>query len=716
MTGKGNRLSCILWFMSFIIGVCVGLFGLDTYFSVGVYVVAIIVDGGRMLKQNNGIIWSFEFAILLYNICFACMVTYFFKIANGDSYYTCTITQSWTNGSSGGESSTTTMIRLMPFTGFITSAVAIGIHVIFHFITLLLLIAISSKHVTCAPLQHCCCPNKSCFCCIFLFKFVPILTISIATWAFYDFMSFTDECSNDIYIWGILWYLVTSINIIALIFIIVKCCSVSEMTISNSYSYNYNYNQQLNISQLHCAEQDNHRQSQSESNVNACNQDDESKSGTKASISMSNESKLILFDMAKSKVNSTVEEFNHRCLIKYNMNTQTFLVTINATVTTISTLIIFFATYDDCVYTTTNSKGQTKIHLRESCAIRITSICIGITILIVVFLSNFIQRCKCYKKVKAKLSVKCSTFDLITSSFSDQNFRLIIVLKFAFFIVKPALISITKEKNEMVDLAINLTFTALTFLSVSVLAFATYNKKYKLLSLINLEIIHFGVKITNPHGFAKLHIYGYIFTVIQTYSISIIILIFLLASNNQMNKTFEWALVIYPPAGWLLFMKLYLNEVSQIIKALNVTQNINANKNKHRVEMVPRASMMSSSDLPGLSANLIERSENDVTDVRNCNDTDVGDSETTRQVFLHLRRLFFVQLTVVVCGLGSWIAYVWFIVARISVVTGDGQTYQFPNGWNFIWVWQLFMSLSMFIIMLKSMYHSSIASAAMNGN
>ena len=702
MTGKGNRLSCILWFISFIIGVCIGLFGLDTYFSVGVYVVAIIVDGRRMLKQNNGIIWSFQFAMLLYNICFACMVTYFFEIANGDYYYTCTITRSWTNGSNGGSSSITSDILLMPFTS------SIWIHVIFHFIMLLLLIAISSKYVTCGRLQHCCCPNKSCFCCIFLFKFVPILTISMASWAFYGFMSFTDKCSNDIYAWGILWYLVTSINIIALIFIIVKCCRVSEMTISNSYSYNHNYSQQLSISQLHCAEQDNHRQSQS--NVTACNQDDESTSGTKASISMSNESKLLLFDMAKSKLNSAVEEFNHRCLIKYNMNTQTFLVTVNATVTTISTLIIFFATYDDCVYTTTNSKGQTKIHLRESCAIRITSICIGITILIVVFLSNFIQRCKCYRKIKAKLSVKCSTFDLITSSFSDQNFRLIIVLKFGFFIVKPALISITKEKNEIADLAINLTFTALTFLSVTVLAFATYNKEYKLLSLINLQIIHFGVKIRNPHGFAKLHIYGYIFTVIQTYSISIIILIFLLASDNQMNKTFEWRLVIYPPGGWLLFMKLYLNEVSQIIEALNVTQNINANKNKHHVEMIPRASMISSIDLPGLSANLIETSENDAADVRT--DTNVGDSETARQVFLHLRRLFFLQLTVVVCGLGSWIAYVWFIVVKISVITGDGQTYQFPNGWNFIWVWQLFMSLSMFIIMLQSMYHSSIATSS----
>ena len=669
--------------------------------SIATYVIVVIVE----CRCIPGWKWH----ILCYKICIGSMLIYFFKLWNGLN----DIKQSCYTDHGSEEIVLGMQLAYLPppFTDFLfvddtcmSMVIIVSTHcLIFVLLEILPLHTKLLEHNPTSKVRT----NVSCFCCVFTIKFIPWYIIGYKSYWIFYYYSFLQQqeqseihwtCSNvgRILAWMFLSYSISWMDAIAVVIIANYC---SDTNINNNISNNSNDNIDKCIStgsRIRILNQ-NSIENKPETfllNVNAYDENPVNESKTPFTTCKT------LFNTTKSHLMRGVNKFNHRCLIRYNTTAQTFIVIVNALITTTATSIIFFATYNDCVYKELNSKGKMKTHFRASCSVRLISIGIGVGILIVVFFSYYIQRCQCYRFVKTKLFAKCGMFDLITTQFSDTNFRLIIVLKFAFFAVKPALIAITNEKDETISLIINLTFTGLTFLSVSVLAFATYNRKYRLLSMINVCIQPLDVKIVNPRYFAKLHIFGYILTVIQTYSVSIIILVFILASHNEMTKTFLWSMVVYPPGGWLLFMKLYLNEVSHLINALQFGLNVNVDVTNVKplpIQAQNRVSLLSDS-LSGLDQNDSHNMREGVDNIR--------------KVYIHLRRLLLFQGSVVVGSVFSIIAYGWCIGQRLTVVNSHKNLkyviIQSPDSWNVIWMWQLLISLSICIVMLCSINCSFI--------
>ena len=243
--------------------------------------------------------------------------------------------------------------------------------------------------------------------------------------------------------------------------------------------------------------------------------------------------------------------------------------------------------------------------------------------------------------------------------------------------VKPALIAATNEtgESEQVELVVNLTFTILTFISASTLAFATYNKKYKLLSL--LSNIKSPIKVRNANYFSKLHFVCYIVTVTQTYLISILILVFLIESGNNLNR-FNWVCVVYPPCGWLMVMKLYLNEVSHLINGIN--NNINFQNNINKIGLESRSK------------------QNNILNVTN------HDHEAKLgKISLHLRRLFLFQLIVVITSVISVLIYVDLIAKGEPMDKKNKQA-----SWDTIWILQLVISSAMMIVIMLTMISSFV--------
>lgn len=365
------------------------------------------------------------------------------------------------------------------------------------------------------------------------------------------------------------------------------------------------------------------------------------------------------------------DDLTKNCLQKYNITAQTLIVLANAIVTTTMTSVLFFMSIDDCIYTTTNKNGEKKSHFRSSCAVKLTSIGIGIAIIIVIFFTLCIKRCSCYKINKNKNN----WIYLILESLTDDHLRAIITLKFAFFIVKPALISSTQSEksSKTLELASNIIFSILIFVSVTVLAIATYDKQYKILSLISFQF----VKIKNSQFFARFHIFVYIITVLQTYAISTLILLFVLYADDNNINWFNWSWVIYPPCPWLFFIKLYLNEVSQLIKTLESVKITNDDKDE-------------------------------IGDENNSSkDIDIPNSIKI-QVVLYLRRLFWLQVSVLVLSVTSTVVYiVWIVIGKN--IDLYAQYYDYGQGnWPLLWIFQCLMSLMMVVIIVLTMIHSRI--------
>ena len=78
--------------------------------------------------------------------------------------------------------------------------------------------------------------------------------------------------------------------------------------------------------------------------------------------------------------------------------------------------------------------------------------------------------------------------------------------------------------------------------------------------------------------FGRTYIASYLVSIIATYSILIFVCIFTWTGDEGISK-FQWYYVIYPQCGWLLLIKLYHNEISQMIIALETNININGNSN-----------------------------------------------------------------------------------------------------------------------------------------
>ena len=153
-------------------------------------------------------------------------------------------------------------------------------------------------------------------------------------------------------------------------------------------------------------------------------------------------------------------------------------------------------------------------------------------------------------------------------SLKDEHYRGIILGKFLFWMIKPALIASTKS-NSLLNNIVDVTFVILLFITTTTLSYITFNKHYKYLNKLYF--------IKNNKYFVYLYTFNYIITIITTYSIVILVTIFKLYvytenKNDTIQNIFNWQYIVYPPCLWLLVTKLYFNEISNII---NIIDNYN---------------------------------------------------------------------------------------------------------------------------------------------
>ena len=152
----------------------------------------------------------------------------------------------------------------------------------------------------------------------------------------------------------------------------------------------------------------------------------------------------------------------------------------------------------------------------------------------------------------------------------------------------------------------------------------------------------------NTKLFSHTYICSYIISIISTYSIYILVIIF--AWNNNNMRRYHWEIVIYPQCLWLLPIKLYHNEISQII--------------------------------------------NVITDQRNTNDDNCAKMKN-KNIYLHVRRLFLMQFAVLILNLYVIVIYGYFLIDNHPIYKTSWRI-----GSSAVWTWQLFLSVSIFVVMV----------------
>lgn len=224
------------------------------------------------------------------------------------------------------------------------------------------------------------------------------------------------------------------------------------------------------------------------------------------------------------------------------------VATLNVLFTMVVTLvlIVIAATSEQSCY---EHKHGHQTSMRSTCSVKIVALVNGVLVLIALYLGFACTKC-CYKGDKN---------DYCAMSVSDTYFRFTMVLKFGYFCLKPYLIYQLSESDDilLVDIS-NIAVQCLLFLTTTAMAYVTFNKKYKLLSLINVQIIH------NSSLLAKTYIISYIIANITTYSIIIFVFVISCPFVSYDMDRYDWMNIVYPQCSWLLLIKLYHNEISQI--------------------------------------------------------------------------------------------------------------------------------------------------------
>ena len=215
--------------------------------------------------------------------------------------------------------------------------------------------------------------------------------------------------------------------------------------------------------------------------------------------------------------------------------------------------------------------------------------------------------------------------------------------------IKPALIAYTDSNHSILEYIFDIIFEALLLITTTTLAYITFNKKYKYLNKINF--------IKNSKYFSYLYIFNYIITLISTYSIAILVIIFDWVSNGDMNE-FNWEMVIYPQCCWLLFIKLYFNEISNIISMIETY-----NKQFH------------------------SNSSNKIDDIH-----------IKYRLIQSMNKLFIFQMSVIVGALISFVCYIGFAASTVTKHVRKGFKYK-NSSWDMVVYWQLLLSFIILVTM-----------------
>ena len=364
-------------------------------------------------------------------------------------------------------------------------------------------------------------------------------------------------------------------------------------------------------------------------------------------------------------------------LFEHNIDLGTLMAVINALISIVGTSITLIGK-------TAGGNGTCILHekeLKPDCAISVVTIAIGVFILLVIAFRYVIPKRKCFAKQEKK---KGLCFKIMWS-LVDEHLRGTIGVKFLYFILKPLLVALTKSSGNTSSLVetFRVLYLILMFCSATALAYITFDKKYKLL-------LQLGAIMHNPARFSKTYIVTYLLSIIASYSLLVIVCMF--AASEKMSYSC-WYLIIYPQCLWLLIVKLYHNELLQLIQMVKINNNTLENGVNDKSGM--------REDL--LTHNLLT----DVHDKKRQSICNVG-AEMVQQV----TRLFLYQL-------GAWLAAIWpcvfyfycivkdFNINIVQSTDSSAYDHEFDGfGWKFMWYWQFIISFCVVIVMPFAMVSS----------
>ena len=417
----------------------------------------------------------------------------------------------------------------------------------------------------------------------------------------------------------------------------------------------------------------------------------------KTSISYS-QSKSQIKAKIKGTADMSMEYLDKNCLQRYNLNFQTFTVVVNATLSIFVTIILII--YNDRNQDDKNRSCFGNKSTAE-CQAFFISIAIGVVILFVVFSGRgcvdkcarclccdcFTACCCCCKRQdnnnininsgatnKNKNNNNNSNKKLsfyLAWSMKDEHLRGIIVLKFGYFMLKPVLIAEVNSDEGHTSSAVarvsSLMLQIILFITTCVLAYVTFNKKYQLLNSKLVAIVF------NSRLFGQTYVVLYGCTVVALFSIYVFVIMF--AWNNNEMKNFKWYTVIYPQCMWLLFIKLYHNEVSHLVQLLAKRDTFD-NDDAYEYEKSD-----SSSRSPNLYA--IDRG-----------------AGSFKQENRYLRRLFLIQLSV-------WLSSVYCSVMYLYLIANTDEHVHVENSsWDVVWYWQVLISIAVAVVTPIATYSS----------
>ena len=251
-------------------------------------------------------------------------------------------------------------------------------------------------------------------------------------------------------------------------------------------------------------------------------------------------------------ISSYIRRFKLWFASKVNVSAQVIAAATNAIVSIVGTSITLISQSPNhgCQdqHTKTDSSGNTHTRyggFNAECSLSTVTIGIGIFILFVIAFGYCARKCKCAcsnvtdnRKQTTGHNQRCHcTMNMICGVFfwslMDDHLRFTIVIKFIYFMLKPALIAITDTSSEDSDLiqTFKILYLILMFCSTTALAYMTFDKRYK--TIIKLTNI-----MTNPSLFAKTYIVSYLTSIVATYTITAIIFVLSCTSIGMCSCNF----------------------------------------------------------------------------------------------------------------------------------------------------------------------------------
>ena len=328
-------------------------------------------------------------------------------------------------------------------------------------------------------------------------------------------------------------------------------------------------------------------------NINKDNDDNNENNENSINTDVENSRKNLQMKLVALGVQATQHKkvFANMLQNKFGVKFALFIIGINAVVTLLFSFVLLVLSdeFKHCMQFDVWSidlvivfPSTYIISVKGSCGIKLLSIFVSIVIIIIIMYNYFIDN---YIKKQNRLKTSQGKLVYFVWAFKDEHVRAIILLKFGYFLIKPQIIASLNETTTF-DFIASIIFQCLMLVTIILMAYVTFNKKYKLLRNVDMINSRHGDSI-DVYTYVNVNINGkllirsylmtYILSMIAMYTIYIVVI--MLAWNKNTIIDSKWPKIVYPQCCWILFIKLYHNEISNIIDLLDTVFNTNNNVN-----------------------------------------------------------------------------------------------------------------------------------------